>query len=182
MQKAIFKEKMDVVEDIHSFMKENDVDEDVLGLILKFQDLMKEKKGKVKKSVKKSDGKKRQLTFWNDFMKKNLPIVRKEQEGLDEDDDGWIEKDGRWEMKEVAKRWAIFKEQDNFKALEAEFKKKQSEESVSNDEEIVPKKEKPKKTKSKKVLKAVPQKVDVDDNDDDGNESDTTSDSDDDDN
>ena len=202
IQKAILKEKIGVVEDIHSFMKKKDVDDDVLSLIVEFQDLMKKKKGKVKNSMKKkSDGKKKPPTFWNNYLKENMPIVRAEQEGLDEDDDAWIEKEGRWEMKEVAKRWALFKEQDNFKDLEAEYKRKQKAASDS-DEEVVSKKKsketkKTKKSKSKKVSKIVPpvelenNNSDVDSDDDsdeednnvdvnmkDGNDSDDTSDSD----
>ena len=142
LQKAILKEKMDIVDDIQAFMKEKDVDDEVLGLINEFQELMKEKKGKFKNSGKKSDGKKKSPTFWNNYLKINLPIVRAEQDGLEDDDEDYIEKEGRWEMKEVAKRWAKFKEQDNFKELEAEYKRKQKEESDSDEKEIVPKKKK----------------------------------------
>ena len=116
LEKAVLKEKVKTCDDLSSFLKEKDVDQDVLELITEFQGLLSTKKtvnkvGK-KKTVSKDGKKKKPPSFWNNFLKENMPIVRDEQKDLKEGDEGWIEKEGRWEMSEIAKRWAKFKQQE----------------------------------------------------------------------
>jgi hypothetical protein len=171
---AILKEKIGVVEDVENFMKENDVDEQVLKLINEFKELMKGKKLKSKKSGQKSDGKKKPPTFWNNYLKKTLPIVREEQENLQEGDDDWINKEGRWEMKAVAKKWALFKQDDSFKVLEEEYKQTQKESSETEEDDItteeddsITKKDEKKNKKTKKNSQKSKVTVDSDDDSDD---------------
>ena len=126
LEKAVLKEKVKTCEDLSSFLKDKDVDQDVLELINEFKGLLSAKKSvnKVdkKKTVSKDGKKKKPPSFWNNFLKENMPIVRDEQKGLKEGDEGWIEKEGRWEMSEIAKRGAKFKQQDDFKEKEREYK------------------------------------------------------------
>ena len=124
LEKAVLKEKIMTCDDLVSFLQERDVDNDVIELISEFKEQLSKKNKNIKNPRKKSvkENKKRVPSFWNNYLKQQMPIVEKEQSGLKEGDDGWIDKEGRWKMTEIAKRWAIFKLQDNFKILEQEYK------------------------------------------------------------
>ena len=177
LEKAVLKEKVKTCEDLSSFLKDKDVDQDVLELINEFKGLLSAKKSvnKVdkKKTVSKDGKKKKPPSFWNNFLKENMPIVRDEQKGLKEGDEGWIEKEGRWEMSEIAKRWAKFKQQDDFKEKEREYKQSltdlSSDDNDDNDvtdDEIQPKKQ------AKKQAKKKQETIDTDSDDDSDNDDD----------
>ena len=189
LEKAVLKEKVKTCEDLSSFLKEKDVDQDVLELINEFKGLLSAKKSvnKVdkKKTVSKDGKKKKPPSFWNNFLKENMPIVRDEQKGLKEGDEGWIEKEGRWEMSEIAKRWAKFKQQDDFKEKEREYKQSltdlSSDDNDDNDvtdDEIQPKKQAKKQAKkqpkkqAKKQAKKKQETIDTDSDDDSDNDDD----------
>ena len=189
LEKAVLKEKVKTCEDLSSFLKDKDVDQDVLELITEFQGLLSTKKtvnkvGK-KKTVSKDGKKKKPPSFWNNFLKENMPIVRDEQKGLKEGDEGWIEKEGRWEMSEIAKRWAKFKQQDDFKEKEREYKQSLTDLSSDDnddydvtDDEIQPKKQAKKQAKkqpkkqAKKQAKKQQEIIDTDSDDDSDNDDD----------
>jgi len=192
LEKAVLKEKVKTCDDLSSFLKEKDVDQDVLELINEFQGLLSAKKtvnkvGK-KKTVSKDGKKKKSPSFWNNFLKENMPVVKDEQKGLKEGDEGWIEKEGRWEMSEIAKRWAKFKQQDDFKEKEREYKQSltdlSSDDNDDNDDNDVtdaeiqlkkqPKKQAKKQAKKqpKKQPKKQQETIDTDSDDDSDNDDD----------
>ncbi len=165
LEKAVLKEKVKTCEELSSFLKEKDVDQDVLELISQFRGLLSTKKPKVtKKKQANKDGKKKKLpSFWNNYLAEQMPVVTKEQENLTQDDEGWIEKEGRWKMAEIAKRWAKFKQQDDFKEKEKAYKQSltdlssdDNDDNHHSDDEIQPKKQV--KKQAKKQVKEQPKK------------------------
>ena len=137
LEKAVLKEKIKTCDDLASFLQDKNVEQNVLELITEFQGLLSAKKSKgTKKKTVRKDGKKKKLpSFWNNFLKLNMPVVRDEQKDLKEGDDGWIEKEGRWEMSEIAKRWAKFKLSDDFKEKENAYKQSLTDLSTDNNDD-----------------------------------------------
>ena len=183
LEKAVLKEKVKTCEELSSFLKEKDVDQDVLELISQFQGLLSTKKPKViKKKPVNKDGKKKKLpSFWNNYLAEQMPVVTKEQEDLTQDDEGWIEKEGRWKMTEIAKRWAKFKQQDDFKDKEKAYKQSltdlssdDNDDNHDSDDEIQSKKQAKKEAKkeAKKQPEKQPETIDTGSDDDSDNDDD----------
>ena len=86
---AIKREKVAVVDDISKFLETKfDNYDEISDLIKEFRDNLSTKK-------------KKKLTFYNEYISKEMKRINSEQKGLNEDDDDFIPKNKR--MKEATK-------------------------------------------------------------------------------
>ena len=97
---AIKREKVAVVDDISKFLETKfDNYDEISDLIKEFRDNLSTKK-------------KKKLTFYNDYISKEMKRINSEQKGLNEDDDDFIPKNKR--MKEATKCWKKYQPTKNF--------------------------------------------------------------------
>jgi 23S rRNA maturation mini-RNase III len=107
MEKALRMEKLKVLSDLNEFIKENMDNEEnaneVSELIDRFTDKFINNKKRLEKSKKKKS--KRRPTYYNHWLINEFPKIKKEQPSLPKNE----------YMKEAAKRWCNYKEQNSFK-------------------------------------------------------------------
>jgi len=166
INKLIFAEKIQQIENLKTFLQEN-VDEDdfsfsidgeeknitdFFDILDTFSSTIDKKMIKMKTAKKAAPKKMKKKTFYNHWLAERLSSFAKEQSFIDESE----RVDNKDRMKVIGPEWKAFKESDEFEEQKSQWEQENMK--VESKKPASPKKKSKKKTtiKSKKVAKPSP--------------------------